>query len=441
MTSGKSISVAIVGSGPAGLYTADALAESGADVRVDIIERLPSPFGLIRFGVAPDHQTTKKISKAFERTVLRDRVRYLGNVTVGRDVDLDELRGLYDAVVLAVGAADDRALGIPGGDKKGVIGSASFVGWGNSHPDFADLAPNLDTKAVVVIGNGNVALDVARVLVKTPAELASSDLSQRAAAAIQASPVTDVYLVGRRGPVDAKFTNVELREMGELEACAPVVDPAQLPATVDGVEDERDRRLKEKNLASLRDFAGHSSEGKRKRVHFVFFASPVEVLGDDRVRAIRFEKTRVENGAAVGTGEFFEIDCGLVIAAIGYLSRPVDGAPFDARNGIVPNEDGRVAPGLYAVGWIKRGPVGVISTNKGDGKTAAAQIVGDIGEGTKPGGAGLDRLLAERRVRVVSYGDWQKIEAAELKAATPPAPRRKFPTVAEMLAVLDGVEG
>lgn len=434
------ISVAIIGSGPAGLYAADALVDSGADVRVDIIERLPSPFGLIRFGVAPDHQTTKKISKSFEKTVLKEQVRYLGNVTVGRDVSLDELRGLYDAVVLAVGAASDRLLGIPGDDKKGVIGSASFVGWGNSHPDFADLAPNLDTKAVVIIGNGNVALDVARVLVKTPAELASSDLSQRAAAAIQASPITDVYMVGRRGPVEAKFTNVELREMGELDACAPVVDAVQLPATVDGVEDERDRRLKEKNLASLRDFAGHSAEGKKKRVHFVFYASPVEVLGDDQVRAVRFEKTKVENGVAVGSGEFFDIDCGLVVAAIGYLSRAVDGAPFDARNGIVPNTDGRVEPGLYAVGWIKRGPVGVISTNKGDGKTAAAQILEDVKGGGKPGGAALDRLLEERQVRIIRYSDWQKIEAAEVKAATPPAPRRKFPTVAEMLAVLDGAK-
>jgi NADPH-dependent glutamate synthase beta subunit-like oxidoreductase len=430
------INIAIVGSGPAGLYTADSLLDGG-DVRIDIIERLPSPFGLIRFGVAPDHQTTKKISKAFEKTALRPEVRYLGNVQVGRDVTLAELREMYDAVVLAVGAADDRPLGIPGSDKKGVIGSASFVGWGNSHPDFAELAPNLDTKGVVVIGNGNVALDVARVLCKTPEELSSSDLSPKTAAAIQASPLTDVYLVGRRGPVEAKFTNVELREMGELEVCHPVVDLAQLPDKVDDVEDERDRRLKEKNLASLREFAAMTPGAKTKRVHFMFFASPVEVLGDDRVEGVRFERTKVENGNAVGSGEFFTIPCGLVIAAIGYMSKPVAGAPFDNRRAIVPNNAGRVEPGLYAVGWIKRGPTGVISTNKSDGKTAAQQIREDIKIGMKPGGEALLKLLLERNVRVVTYADWQRIEKVEIGAAKPPAPRRKFGTVAEMLAVLE----
>jgi NADPH-dependent glutamate synthase beta subunit-like oxidoreductase len=430
------INVAIVGSGPAGLYTADALLDSGGDVRIDIIERLPSPFGLIRFGVAPDHQTTKKISRAFEKTALRPEVRYLGNVEVGRDVSLAELREMYDAVVLAVGAADDRPLGIPGSDKKGVIGSASFVGWGNCHPDFAELAPDLNTKGVIVVGNGNVALDVARVLCKTPAELADSDLSAKTAAAIAASPLTDVYIVGRRGPAEAKFTNVELREMGELETCQPVVDPAQLPDKVEAVEDERDRRLKEKNLASFREFAAHPG-GKAKRVHFLFYASPVEVLGGDRVEAVRFERTRIENGNAVGTGELFDIPCGLCIAAIGYMSKPVPGAPFDQRRAIVPNKDGRVEPGLYAVGWIKRGPSGVISTNKTDGKTAAAQIREDIKDGSKPGREALLKLLAERHARIVSYADWQRIEKAEIAAAKAPAPRRKFDTVAEMLAVLE----
>jgi NADPH-dependent glutamate synthase beta subunit-like oxidoreductase len=430
------INVAIVGSGPAGLYTADALLDGGADIRIDIIERLPSPFGLIRFGVAPDHQTTKKISRAFEKTALRPEVRYLGNVEVGRDVSLAELREMYDAVVLAVGAADDRPLGIPGSDKKGVIGSASFVGWGNCHPDFAELAPDLNTKGVIVVGNGNVALDVARVLCKTPAELADSDLSAKTAAAIAVSPLTDVYLVGRRGPVEAKFTNVELREMGELEQCQPVVDPAQLPEKVENVDDERDRRLKEKNLASFREFAAHPG-GKPKRVHFMFYASPVEVLGGDRVEAVRFERTKIENGNAVGTGEMFDIPCGLCIAAIGYMSKPVPGAPFDERRAIVPNKDGRVEPGLYAVGWIKRGPSGVISTNKGDGKNAATQIREDIKDGTKPGREALLKLLAERRTRIVSYADWQRIEKAEIAAAKAPAPRRKFDTVADMLAVLE----
>jgi NADPH-dependent glutamate synthase beta subunit-like oxidoreductase len=436
------IKVVIIGSGPAGLYTADALLEIGKaqskDYRIDIIERLPSPFGLIRFGVAPDHQSTKKIIKVFERTVLRDEVTYLGNVEVGRDVSLEELRELYDAVVLAVGAGYDRPLGVRGDEMQGVYGSASFVGWGNSHPDLVDLAPLLDVKAVVVIGNGNVALDVARVLVKTPEEMATSDLSLAAAEAIAGAPLNDVFMVGRRGPVDAKFTNVELREMGELVDCAPVVDPAVLPADAAEIFDARDRRLRERNLATLRSFAEMSPEGTAKRCHFLFYASPVEILGDTRVTGVRFERTKVVDGAAVGSGEFFAINCGVVIAAIGYVSHAVDGAPYDQRQAIVPSDDGRVEPGLYVAGWIKRGPSGVISTNKGDGKKVAQLIDADIRDCGRPGADALTALLAERGARIVTYADWQVIEAAEIAGAAPPAPRRKFTTVAEMLAVLDG---
>jgi ferredoxin--NADP+ reductase len=435
------IKVAIVGSGPAGLYTADALLDmgkaQGKDFRIDIIERLPSPYGLIRFGVAPDHQSTKKIIKVFERTVLRDEVTYFGNAEVGRDVSLEELRGLYDAVVLSVGAGHDRPLGIPGEDKQGVYGSASFVGWGNSHPDLVDLDPLLDVEGVVVIGNGNVALDVARVLVKTPAELATSDLASAAGEAIAGAPLRDVYMVGRRGPVDAKFTNVELREMGELEACAPAVDAAVLPADAAEITDARDRRVRERNLGTLRSFTEMSPEGKAKRCHFLFYASPVEILGDERVSGVKFERTKVEGGVAVGSGEFFTIDCGVVIAAIGYMSHAIDGAPYDERRAIVPNDDGRVEPGLYAAGWIKRGPSGVISTNKGDGKTVAQLIDADISDGGRAGGEALTALLAERGARIVTYADWRVIEAAEIANAVPPAPRRKFTTVADMLAVLD----
>ena len=433
-----SLNIAIVGSGPAGFYTAEALLKGeGAEVRIDIIDRLATPFGLIRAGVAPDHQTTKRVAESVGRTALRDEVRYFGNVEVGRDVSLDTLRQMYDAVVLAVGAPFDRPMGIPGEDKLGVYGSAAFVGWYNGHPDFLGLGPDLSTKAAAVIGVGNVAIDVARVLVKTPDEMAASDLPDYAARAIQASPITDVYMIGRRGPVEAKFTNVELREMGKLETCVPVIDPAQLPDTVgDGLED-RDARLKARNLATLHEFAERHADEKAKRVHFVFYASPVEVLGGAHVAGLRLERTRLEGGRAVSTGEFFEIDCGLVVPSIGYRSVPVDGAPFDDEACIVPNDDGRVADGLYAVGWIKRGPSGIIASNRPDGVTAAAHIRADLGAGGKPGREALEILLAERDVRVISYADWLKIEAAEVAAATPPAPRRKLVTLADMLAVLD----
>jgi len=431
------INVAVIGAGPSGFYTVDALLKADKDIRVDIIERLPTPFGLIRGGVAPDHQTTKKVARVYEKTALTDGVGYFGNVEVGRDVTIAELQEMYDAIVLAVGAPRDRKLGIPGEDKTGVFGSADFVGWYNGHPDFTDLAPDLNTNTVVVIGQGNVAVDTARVLVKTPEEMTETDIADHAADAIAASPITDVYMVGRRGPIEAKFTNVELREMGKLEDCQPVIDPAQLPDEVTGDWSDRDLRLKERNLATMKEFPDVDPAGKSKRVHFTFFAKPVEILGGGKVEGIRMEHTRVEDGRSVGTGEFFEIECGLVIPAIGYFSDPFPGVPFDADNGIVVHDEGRVGDGIYAVGWIKRGPTGVIGTNKPDGDIAATQIVEDIADGTKPGREALEALLDERSVRHLRYQDWQTIDAAEVAAAKPGAPRRKFVTIDSMLAALD----
>ena len=433
------ISVAIIGSGPAGCYTADALLKSDVDVRVDVIDRLPTPFGLIRAGVAPDHQTTKKIQKKFGATLANPSVQYFGNVDIGRDLSLAELREMYDAVVLAVGAPYDHKLGIPGEDKTGVYGSASFVGWYNAHPDLRNLDPALDIKAAAVVGVGNVAIDAARVLVKTNEEMAVSDLPAYAAEVIQSSPITDVYIIGRRGPIEAKFTNVELREMGKLEHCVSLVDPAQLPEEVGDVGlSDRDKRLKERNLNTLKEFAECKPDDKAKRVHFVFYASPVEVLGGDRVEGLKLERTKIEDGRAVGTGEFFEIECGLVIPAIGYRGTSIEGAPFDERRCIVPNDDGRVEDGLYAVGWIKRGPTGVIATNRPDGEAAAKHILEDIQSGQKPGRVAFETLLAERNVTIVDAAGWEKIEAVENEAAKPPAPRLKFDNIVDMLAVVKG---
>ena len=364
------LQVAIVGSGPAGFYTAAALIKLDREVRVDIIDRLPTPFGLVRAGVAPDHQSTKNVSRNFERTALNEAVGFFGNVEVGRDLSIAELRDAYDAVVLAVGGPLDRPSGITGADKDGVFGAAAFVGWYNGHPDFRDLDPRLDHPTAVVVGNGNVAIDVARVLIRSPAEMAASDLADHAAVAIHASPITDVHLCGRRGPVEAKFTNVELREMGTLEGCLPVIDGGKLPDDIGDLEG-RDQRLKEKNLATLHEFAEREPAEEAKRIHFRFFASPVEILGGDKVEGLRFEHTRVENGRAVGTGETFDIDCGLVVNAIGYRSIPFAGVPFDEAAGLVPNGGGRIENGFYVVGWAMRGPTGVISSNRGDGNAAA----------------------------------------------------------------------
>lgn len=434
------VRVAIVGSGPSGFYTADALIKSGVDCEIDVIDRLPTPFGLIRAGVAPDHQKTKNVSRAYEKTALNDSVAYFGNVDVGKDVGIEDLKGLYDAVVLAIGSPYDRKLGVPGEDKKGVFGSADFVGWYNGHPDFRDLEPDLNTKAVVVIGNGNVAIDCARVLVKTPDEMSTTDIATHAADAIHAAPLEDVYMVGRRGPVEAKFTNVELREMGELQECTPIIDAAKIPGEVPAEEEmsDRDRRLKDKNLGTLRSFVDAEPAGRKRRVHFQFYASPVEILGEDMVEGIRLEKTEVRDGRAVGTGETYDIPCGIVIPAIGYQGQPLDGVPFDERNGVIQNDEGRVSEGVYAVGWIRRGPTGVIGTNKHDGDAASRQIQEDCTDGGKAGRAGLKDLLTEKSVRWVDYSDWQKIDEAEKSTASEGAPRRKLTRIPEMLAALDG---
>ncbi|MBL8703258.1 MAG: FAD-dependent oxidoreductase [Rhodospirillales bacterium] len=431
------ISVAIIGSGPSAFYTADALAKSGADCTIDLIERLPAPFGLIRYGVAPDHETTRKVSRAFDKTARGDKVAFFGNTEVGRDVSLAELRQAYDAVVLAVGAPNDRPLGIPGSDKKGVYGSAAFVGWYNGHPDFRALNPDLNVKAAAVVGVGNVALDVARLLVRAKPELEATDMAQHAVDAIAASPVTDVYLLGRRGAQFAAFTIGELREMGELEGASIVIDAATLPTSFDDVPED-DRRIQQKMVEMLRGFADLPKD-RPKRVHFRFNTSPKEVLGGDRVEGLRVEKMRTENGRAVGTGETEDIPLGLVVAAIGYRSPRIEGGHFDEQKGLYPNDGGLVEPGLYAVGWAMRGPSGVIGTSKIDGQTVAKHIVeagAGSGQAGKPGRAALEKLLAARKARRTTYADWDKIDAAEIARARPGAPRLKFPSVEEMLAAL-----
>lgn len=433
------ISVAIIGSGPAGFYAADAIAKSIDEPVIDIIERLPTPYGLIRGGVAPDHQTTKKVAKKFEKTAVNAGIAYFGNVEVGRDVSFDELREIYDVVILAVGAPADRVLSIPGADKAGVHGSAAFVGWYNGHPDFVELEPDLNIETAVVIGNGNVALDIARVLVRSKSGRAKTDLPTYARGAMDASPIKDVYLLGRRGPLEAKFTNVELREMLDLTECAPVVDATDLPESVPDDMEDRAKRLAEKNLETLRAFSERDPAAMPKRAHFGFYAKPVEILGGARVEGIRIERTRVEDGNAVGTGETYDIPCGLVVAAIGYRADAIPGLPYDESRGIIPNERGKIDAGLYAVGWIKRGPSGVISSSRPDGVEVAEHIAADFPSGgAKPGRDKLSALLGERGVRVVHFEDWKAIEEEEESRATQPQPREKFTVIDDMIDHLEG---
>ncbi|HWL46595.1 MAG TPA: FAD-dependent oxidoreductase [Sphingomonadaceae bacterium] len=427
--------IAVIGSGPAGYYTAEACQKRfGAAVSIDMIDRLPTPYGLIRFGVAPDHQSIKGVSRRYEATALSDNVRFVGNVTVGEDVTVAELGELYDTVVIATGAPNDRPLGIPGEDLPGVIGSAAFVGWYNGHPDFAGLAPPLDTPDAVVIGNGNVALDVARILAKTPAEFAGSDIVDHALAALSASAIRTITIVGRRGPHQIAMTQKELGELGELARAAPDVDPADLPPES---ADEALEPGQRKSVGHLRGFAAaRGTTARPVTIAFDFFARPVAVEGEGRAERLIVERTRLgPGGGAEGTGERYAIPCGLVVSCIGYRTPPITGVPYDERLGRFANQDGRIGPGLYAVGWARRGPTGTIGTNRPDALEVADLIAADQPEAAgRPGRAGLDALLAGRGVEIVTFRDWQKIEAAEVARAREGAPREKFVDVAEMLA-------
>ena len=425
--------VAVIGSGPAGYYSAEALQKLyGDEIRIDMIDRMPVPYGLIRFGVAPDHQSIKAVSRRYEKVAVSDNVRFVGNVLVGRDVSIPELLGLYDAIILATGAPNDRPLEIEGGDLPGVIGSAAFVGWYNGHPEFAELDLPLHVEAAAVIGNGNVALDVARVLAKTPAEFGGSDIVGHAFSALGDSAIRTIHVLGRRGPHQIAMTPKELGELGHLEDATPIVDLADFPPLLDDALLEPGQR---KSVTHLRDFAGLAG-GKRKTIIFDFFAKPVRVEGDGKVERLIVEKTKLdERGAAIGTGEIYEIPCGLVVTCIGYKTPPIEGIPYETDRGRFANAEGVIGDGLYCVGWARRGPSGTIGTNRPDGYEVAEKIAADLGTSgeRKEGRAGLDRLLDARGVDIVTFRDWQRIEAAEAARAREGSPREKFVAIAEML--------
>ena len=426
--------IAIVGSGPAGYYTAEAAQKAfGEDVRVDIIDRLPVPYGLIRSGVAPDHQSIKAVYRRYETVNLSDTVRFVGNVMVGRDVSIAELQTLYDAVVLATGAPNDRTLEIPGADLPGVVGSAAFVGWYNGHPDHAELNPPLTGPGAVVIGNGNVALDVARILSKTRTEFAGSDIARHALDALDNAGIVRISVLGRRGPHQIAMTPKELGELGHLERAQPFVDASDLPPIDDDALLEPGMR---KSVTHLRAFADAPLSGKPLAIDFDFFAMPVRIEGDGKVERVIVERTKLDADLrSVGTGETYAIPAGLVVACIGYQTPPIEGVPYEHGRGRFANDDGRILPGLYCVGWAKRGPSGTIGTNRPDGYAVADLIAADIGEGDrKQGRPALDALLASRNVDVVTFRDWKNIEAAEIARARDGAPREKFTQVADMLA-------
>ena len=429
--------IAIVGSGPAGYYTAEAAVKKwGDEARIDVFDTLPVPFGLIRTGVAPDHQSIKGVSRRYEKTAIGDTVRFVGNIAIGRDVSIEELQSLYDAVILATGAPKDRLLRIDGSDAENVIGSAAFVGWYNGHPEFANLNPDLSGRHAVVVGMGNVALDVARILSKTEDEFAGSDIVTHALDALRNSRLESVTILGRRGPHQIMMTPKELGELLQLERASPQVESADLPPLDDDAVLEPGMR---KSVTLLREFAAipPNIHGEKPiAIEFDFFASPKAIdVTDGRATGVVVEQTVVEAGRAIGTGETYRIPADIVITCIGYETSPIEGVPFDERAGRFANDQGRILPGLYCVGWAKRGPSGTIGTNRPDGYSVIDIVDEDIGSGhRRRGREGFDDLAAERRLDIVTFRDWQKIEEAEISAARDGSPREKFVDIESMIA-------
>lgn len=431
------LKIAVIGTGPSGMYVAEGIKKKLPDTEIDLIDRLPTPFGLVRYGVAPDHQGTKKVINLYEKFLAQEGVRLVGNIEVGKDISVAELKEAYDAVVIATGARKDKKLGIPGEDLTGVIGSSDFVNWYNSHPDYSDLNPiPSNSKAAVVIGNGNVAIDVARILVKSADEMADSDLASHSRVAIDAASIMDVTIAGRRGPAEASFTPPELRELGKLESALPNVTgaeiPSELPAHIDTSQPEG--RIKSKVLDILKSFKELDKTTQDKSIILQFLASPTAFLGQDNVTAVQFERMEMnEEGQPVGTQELFEIPADLVVTAIGYRSVPITGVPFDEKLGRFPNDEGHIEDNLYVVGWGKRGPSGTIPTNRPDSFAVSRLIMETVTEDAdKLGSNALDKLLSARNCRPTNLEDWNTIDAKEHANGM----RQKISSVDEMLAIL-----
>ena len=401
--------VAVIGAGPAGLFLVETLLKNKEHaVSIDVIERLPTPYGLVRYGVAPDHAKIKSVITTFHKTLEDDRVRFLGNVTFGTDLTVDDVAHFYDAVVYAVGAPHDRRLNIPGEDLAGSLSATEFVAWYSGHPDHSEIVHlRSDAEAVAVVGVGNVAVDVARILAKHVDELRPTDIPLPVLDKLAHSKVRDIYIFGRRGPAQAKFTTKELRELGELDNADIIVDPNEIELDEKSAAEVAAASALQRNLEILRDFAGRTPEGKPRRLHLRFLASPTEIIGTDAVEALVVEKNRLDaSGNAVGTGEFETLPMQMVMRAVGYRGRALPGVPFDSRTHVIPNNAGRVldeqgAPfaGHYTTGWIKRGPSGVIGTNKACAMETARALLEDVGQlkrAEQPDPAAVDRLLEER---------------------------------------------
>lgn len=458
MSISTSLCVAVIGTGPSGFYAAEYLLKHSPQVEIDLFDRLPTPFGLVRGGVAPDHQKIKSVTRVYEKIAADPRVRFFGHVRIGTDLSRADLLRHYHAVIYACGAQSDRALGIPGEGLAGSHAATDFVGWYNGHPDYRDRQFDLTQESVAVIGMGNVAVDVVRILARTAEELVRTDIAGHALEALRASRVRHIHMIGRRGPSQAAFTNPELKELGEMADADIQVRAGDLELDAGSAAElaRGEDKSVERNLETLRAFAGRAPSGKQKCIHLRFRLSPTALEGSGRVERVVLGHNRLVTGPrgdirAEATGSSEALAAGLVFRSVGYHGTGIPGVPFDEKRGVIPNELGRVvrppgtpAPGEYAVGWIKRGPSGIIGTNKPDAVESAELLLEDAGADRlnappQPGRAGISELLATRGIRVVSWAEWQRLDRLEQsrgKAAG--RPRLKFTSVAEMLAALQG---
>jgi ferredoxin--NADP+ reductase len=449
--------VAIIGAGPSGFYAADQIIKDpDTHAQVDLFDRLPTPYGLVRGGVAPDHPKIKSVTRVYERTASKEGFRFFGNVEVGRDLNVEDLEDHYHAILYTFGAEADRELGIPGEDLPGSYAATAFVGWYNAHPDYADRDFKLDeAKRAVVIGNGNVALDVARMLALDDAELRKTDTADHAIEVLDASTIEEIVVLGRRGPAQAAYTNPEVKELGELEEADVIVDPAEVeldPASRAWIESEDADKTARVNVEIVEEYAKRKPTGKPKRIVLRFLASPIEIKGGDRVESIvigRNELVEQEDGSlrARDTGEREELECDLVLRSVGYTGVPLRGVPFDERRGTILNDGGRVLEshggphrvGHYTAGWIKRGPSGVIGTNKKCATETVEHLFEDVAAGkllepSSPDPDSIERLLSERGAHHVSFSGWKKIDEVEVGRGEPHGrPRVKFVRIDEML--------
>lgn len=456
-TEARPLRVAVVGAGPAGFYATEALLKQQDLVcSIDIFNRFPTPFGLVRDGVAPDHQSIKAVTRIYDRIAGDPHVRYFGNVTFGTDILHADLKRYYDQIVYAVGAQADRRMGIPGEDLAGSYPATAFVGWYNGHPDYRDYEFDLSHERAVVVGNGNVAMDVARILSVPPDELAKTDIADYALAKLRTSNVREVVVLGRRGPAQAAFTNAEIKEFGEITGLDVLVDPVDIELDEHSATSLADNKIATKNIEFLQLYAAKTEHTNQRRIHMRFLTSPIELLGEDgKLSAVRVERNHLmlqDNGSvrAIGTGQYDVIETGLILRSVGYRSVPLKGVPFDEYTYTIMNVAGRVVNevdsepvrGEYVVGWAKRGPSGVIGTNKPDAVATVKVMVEDVP--TLDGIADTDRdpgliehLLKERTIDYVTYEDWKVLDQFELASGKERSrPRVKVTSVPEMLKVI-----